>query len=202
MIEMQPVERFPPDGASLVCEFVVIGHPMTAGSKRAFIPRRGDGSMVTRPDGAPMVVTNDDTGAKGAAWRQDVAAAGLMAVDAELLSTEAGPRVGFGPDAPLALDILFVLARPKGHYRTGRNAHLLRDSAPSRPGTKPDALKLARAVEDALTSVIWRDDSLVVDGRQRKVFGSPERAEVRVWRLPATVAELPVPGQAALPAAA
>jgi Holliday junction resolvase RusA-like endonuclease len=66
---------------------------------------------------------------------------------------------------PVAVALVFVLARPKGHYRTGRNAHLLRDSAPTAPAGKPDIDKLSRAVLDAIGSAktVWVDDSQVAD---------------------------------------
>lgn len=63
---------------------------------------------------------------------------------------------------PVAANLAFVLPRPKGHWRTGRNAHLLRDSAPRHPGVKPDLDKLVRAIFDALTTAqLWTDDALV-----------------------------------------
>src|SRR5690606_25696178 len=64
-------------------------------------------------------------------------------------------------------DMVFTLARPRSHYRTGRNAHLLRDSAPARPTGAPDLSKLARATEDALTEAgVWKDDAAVVEYRR------------------------------------
>jgi Holliday junction resolvase RusA-like endonuclease len=68
------------------------------------------------------------------------------------------------PDGAVALRLAFSLPRPKGHYRTGRNAHLLRGSAPARPAGRPDVDKLARAVLDGLTEGgAFADDAQVVD---------------------------------------
>ena len=50
--------------------FFVPGIPISGGSKRAFIPRRKDGSMMTRASGAPMVVITDDAGEKNREWKQ------------------------------------------------------------------------------------------------------------------------------------
>lgn len=59
--------------------------------------------------------------------------------------------------------LVFLMKRPAGHYRTGRNAHLLRDAAPAYPAGKPDIDKLARAVLDGLTSGgAWKDDGQAV----------------------------------------
>jgi hypothetical protein len=63
---------------------------------------------------------------------------------------------------PLWAYVVFSLARPKSHWRTGRNAHLLRDGAPVRPGGYPDVSKLIRSTEDACTSAgLWHDDGQV-----------------------------------------
>jgi crossover junction endodeoxyribonuclease RusA len=83
------------------------------------------------------------------------------------LSNPAGPL-----DGPLVADMVFSFTRPKSHYRTGRNAHLLRGTAPTRPVGPPDLSKLARSTEDALTDAgVWADDARVVEyGRLAKVY--------------------------------
>lgn len=66
-------------------------------------------------------------------------------------------------DEALEVGMVFTFARPRSHYRTGRNAHLLRDGAPKHPTKPPDASKLIRSTEDALTDAgVWRDDALIV----------------------------------------
>lgn len=67
----------------------------------------------------------------------------------------------------------FIFARPKSHYRTGRNAHLLRDDAPIFKTSAPDLDKLCRALGDALTqSGVLRDDALIVEWVARKQWAS------------------------------
>lgn len=69
--------------------------------------------------------------------------------------------------APVRLGLVFALPRPKSHYRTGKHAGQLKPNAPRYCSTKPDASKLARAVEDALVdAAVIRDDSLVVEVRE------------------------------------
>lgn len=69
-----------------------------------------------------------------------------------------GPLLG----GPLKMGLAFYFTRPKGHYRTGKRSHLIRDSAPSYPAVKPDLTKLIRSTEDALKSVIFKDDAQIV----------------------------------------
>ena len=77
---------------------------------------------------------------------------------------------------PVRAWIRFTFDRPKSHYRTGRNALLLRDSAPSHPGRADGDLdKLVRAVCDALTDArVWTDDTQLVDLRARKFYAGED----------------------------
>jgi Holliday junction resolvase RusA-like endonuclease len=144
---------------------VVYGRPQPAGSKRAFVNHRTgrvhivDAAKGTKP------------------WQQQMAGAALEACGGEPLLL----------DGPLILDAKFFLRRPQGHFRTGRNAHLLRDGAAAYPTGRPDVTKLLRAVEDALTTVVWRDDAQVVYQLASKHYGTPERCEVRVNRAPVPI---------------
>lgn len=81
-------------------------------------------------------------------------------------------------EGAVQLDVTFSLRRPKDHYGTGRNADLLKASAPLRPSTKSnlpgghgDVDKLVRSVCDALTDAgVWADDCQVVELAARKVY--------------------------------
>lgn len=102
-------------------------------------------------------------------WRRDVAWTARAHYDAD-------PMVG-----PLGLDVVFVLPRPGGHFtRTGG----LRASAPAHPIVRPDATKLLRALEDACTGIVWRDDAQIVEQHVQKIYGAEAGARVRVWRVP------------------
>lgn len=139
----------------------VLGRAQPAGSKRAF----------PNPKTGKIIVTDDAKQSRP--WKQQVAGAAR----AEMSGEQAW-------DHPIKLTVLFVVGRPKGHYRTGRNAGLLREGAPSRPTVRPDATKLLRAVEDALTGIVWRDDAQVVDQHVAKVYGHPERCEIEIFYAP------------------
>jgi Holliday junction resolvase RusA-like endonuclease len=130
--------------------FTVAGTPVPGGSKKAWAhPTTG------------RILVADDSGARGREWRARVAA----------VAQQAWPD---GPlEGPLVLTVTFHLARPKGHFGTGKNARNTRPSAPLYPANKPDTSKLVRALEDALTGVLWRDDSQVVTQHVAKRWGVP-----------------------------
>ncbi len=141
--------------------FSVLGKPEPAGSKR-IVPIMGKGRV---PTGRYRVV--DDNPA-GEGWRKLVAVAGREARGSAPNGTFLGPIEG-----PVKVWMSFYLARPKGHFGTGRNAALLKPSAPPLPIVRPDSLKLARGTEDALTGIIWRDDAQVVDLVIHKRYADP-----------------------------
>jgi Holliday junction resolvase RusA-like endonuclease len=134
--------------------FVVYGEAQSAGSKRAFKNPRSDRIIVT------------DDNPKSRHWKTAVA-------------SEARLHVGEGAalfDGPLELRLVFYRPRPKGHF----GVKGLRAKAPPYPTTKPDTTKLIRAVEDALTKIVWRDDAQVVRQSAEKVYGEPARVEILI----------------------
>ncbi|GAA0969989.1 hypothetical protein GCM10009555_018120 [Acrocarpospora macrocephala] len=154
----------------------VHGTPAPQGSKRHV----GNGVMV-------------ESSKKVKPWRQDVKAAALAAMEARstVLYGGIGQVSLVRLTGAVALDITFTFTRPKSHYRTGRNAHLLRDAAPVRPIGYPDASKILRSTEDALTEAgVWEDDSRVVDVSVAKRYAleGPDTlhvpgAVIRIWAL-------------------
>jgi crossover junction endodeoxyribonuclease RusA len=91
----------------------------------------------------------------------------------------------FGPWPFVGVAVWFRLKRPKGHYRTGRFAHLLRDQAPAYPDRYPDLDKLCRSTLDALRmGGAYRDDAQVVKLYAHKVYadqGEEPGALIRVF---------------------
>ena len=83
----------------------------------------------------------------------------------------------------IAATFTFYRPRPKSHFGTGRNAAILKPSAPTYPIGRPDALKLARAVEDAMTGVVYSDDALIVREVLTKFWGEPARVEIAIEAL-------------------
>lgn len=74
---------------------------------------------------------------------------------------------------PLGAELTFTLPRPKGHYGTGRNADLVKPTAPPHPvghGTG-DIDKLTRLILDALQDThVLPDDCAIVELNARKVW--------------------------------
>lgn len=73
-------------------------------------------------------------------------------------------------DCPIHVDLLFYFSRPKSHFRSGKNAHLLKESAPKWHTSKPDVDNLFKFVTDAMTKVYWRDDSLICSSSVMKLY--------------------------------
>lgn len=130
--------------------FFVPGIPKTAGSKRAIpiFARKGDKSSWRG-----NVVVDDNK--KGKDWRGDIQAVAKRAYDGD-------PILG-----PLKLELTFVMPRPGYHFGTKG----LKPNAPFWPQVKPDVIKLARAVEDALTGILWRDDAQICQEPLQKHYG-------------------------------
>ena len=78
-------------------------------------------------------------------------------------------------EGALWVTMVFYLPRPKSHFRTGKYANLLKDSAPEHHTSKPDGDNLAKGTLDALTGIqVWRDDSQVVSLSVSKVWAQTE----------------------------
>lgn len=140
-----------------VVAFAVFGDPAPAGSK----------TRATSPDGSRTWTR--DSSKRSYPWKAAVSAAAGKAMAGKPLL-----------EGPLFVELIFYRVRPKTHLGTGRNVGVLKASAPPRPLTKPDVLKMARAVEDAMTGIVYRDDAAIVVERLEKRYGEPARVEVYV----------------------
>lgn len=89
---------------------------------------------------------------------------------------------------PVAVLMDFELPRSKSHFGTGRNAGLIKASAPKYPATAPDCDKLVRAVLDSVTmgGNVWQDDGqvcrMIVDKRYADVDSAPG-VHIEIWCL-------------------
>lgn len=150
----------------MTVKFTVYGIAQPAGSKRGFKNPRTGGIIIT------------DANKKAKPWQAIVANAAADAMiggdpEGQSRILEVRPLL----EGPLLLELTFWMPRPKGHFGAKGN---VKPKSPRFPTVKPDVLKLARAVEDALTGIVWRDDSQVVSEVLQKSYGEPARCEVRV----------------------
>jgi Holliday junction resolvase RusA-like endonuclease len=150
-------------------EFTVLGEPQPQGSK-----------TIVRRKGKRPVVREDNPLTQP--WRQAVAAAALKAIGT--YTADEGTS-GYNPplEGPLQLRAVFVFARPQAHFGTGRNSGRLKPSAPNYCRTRPDVDKLLRAVGDAITGIVCRDDAQIVVAHAEKHYGEPACAHVVVEQL-------------------
>lgn len=137
--------------------FVVAGVSQPQGSSSAFVPKGWK-----RP-----IVTSANKNLKF--WRQAIASTAAVA----MVQSRAQPFTA----GPIALDVTFYLPRPK-RFLTKKWAAV---DVPH--VSTPDTDKLLRGCKDALTRVVWRDDSQVTDVIARKRYcaeGEVPRAEITV----------------------
>lgn len=149
--------------------FFVRGEARPAGSKNSYVPTDKKGNPYRRKDGGIVVSTVDASGEKGKGWRSDVRDAAS--------NVYTGEPVG---KVPLEFIAVFVVARPKKHYRGDNPTRGLRPDAPAFPLKNPDVLKMARAMEDALQGVLYAEDNCIVWEKLHKVYGNRVGAHVRV----------------------
>lgn len=90
-------------------------------------------------------------------WRQLVAMAAV----------EAGVQLIRGP---VRMSAVFLFTRPAGHFRKDGT---LKPSAPVHHCVKPDASKLQRSTEDALSKLAYEDDCRIVALSCEKRYCAP-----------------------------
>ena len=136
-------------------EIWIAGVPQPGGSKKGFFSPKLKRVIIT------------DANAKAKPWKASVAQAASEKVTTML-------------EGPLKVRMDFVFPRPKGHYGSGKNASVLKPSAPPFPIGRPDAGKVARSTEDALTGILWRDDAQIVTELLTKRDGDQAGCLIRV----------------------
>lgn len=115
----------------------------------------GQGSKVKLSHGAMV----DSNAKRLRPWRATVSAAAREALEEMYPDGQVLPL--FGRGVPVHVSLVFTFARPASHYGTGRNAAVLKPSAPAEHIGFPDVDKAQRAALDAFT-----DAGVVADDRQ------------------------------------
>lgn len=139
--------------------FFVAGIPVPKGSAKAFVNKKTQKAQV--------IQTNRE---KQKPWASSIAYS-AMQVSHSLMQ------------GPVMLELDFVMPRPRTHYGTGYNSDKLKNYAPYYHTSKPDLDKLERCIKDALTGVVWHDDSQVCVMMSAKVYGDIPGVHVSVTEL-------------------
>lgn len=142
---------------STVVGFTVYGKPAQMGSKKAFV--RGGRAIIT-----------DDNSAKRKQWANAVASAAAAVMGGRSVIS-----------SPVYLQATFYFQRPKSHFGSGKNADVLKTSAPMFHSQTPDLDKLIRCLGDAMAGIVYRDDSQIVSVlATRRWTTEQERCEVEL----------------------
>ena len=147
-------------------EFEVTGKAASQGSV-AYHPVKDAFGVPLIRNGRPVLIPHHDSKTLKP-WRRRVAA------NARLAMRGCSPLTG-----PVELTVTISRCRPKSHFNSRGE---LKPDAPEYPITRPDTLKQVRAVEDALTGIVWLDDSQVVDHRLVKIFNPTPKVVISVHR--------------------
>lgn len=157
----------PSTGPRLLVEFSVIGAQKTQGSKIVCVRFDRQGNPIMKNGRVETFMRDDNRDLPK--WRRYVA-------------REAAKHFPDGLVAgPVRLEIEFRVPRPNRHFGTGRNAGVLKSHSPRHPIGRPDLDKLARAICDSLTAVVWCDDAQVVDLVLSKRYGPRFETTVKVY---------------------
>jgi len=109
--------------------------------------------------------------------------AGFVA-QARMHAAKEAERLGWEPFAgPVAVTYRFFFSRPKSHFGTGKNAETVKKTAPADHAQRPDLVNLLKCLEDALTGIVWRDDSQVAEIDAAKFWAQRDAVEVTVEKL-------------------
>ena len=130
---------------------------------KIFIPVRG----LPAPQGSKRHIGHGimiENSKKVKPWRQDVRAAAIDHYEGDIIGSA------------VEVEIIFLFARPKSHYGTGKNANKLKQKAPEfvTSSATGDIDKLCRSTLDGLSAkaggTVIKDDSLVVSLKAVKKY--------------------------------
>lgn len=163
-------------------EFFVEGTPKPQGSKKIFFNHKTGKAVMVEAAGDPLKK-----------WRKRVAEEASVHYFSEPVhsASEFPSEPVHSASEPFTkcvrVSLIFRLKRPKSHYRTGKFSDVLKEEhVATRHGKRPDADKLARAVLDGLTGVVFVDDSQVFDLSVLKTWqkrNEPEGCYIKVTEI-------------------
>lgn len=168
----RPVDATPPWPVGMELQFYVGGvEVVPKGSMRAFLPKGWSRPVIT-----------DSGGKELRAYENAIRNAARAELDRRALPCAIRQ--------PFEVHMCFYLARPDADFDKHRN---VKPGARATPWVKPDLDKMQRGALDALTKLVWDDDSRVVRLVVEKRFSDATRdvgTWIRVRALAATLREL------------
>ncbi len=135
--------------------FFVPGTPRPGGSKTSGMSKSG--KMFVRP-------ANKET----KIWMAVVSYHARQYYQGELLT------------GAIKASFVFTMKRPKAHYRANGD---LKETAPLFHVSRPDVGKLVRSTEDALSGIIYRDDSQIAVRDEKKIYGEKTGVEILIQEI-------------------
>ena len=75
---------------------------------------------------------------------------------------------------PIKCTLHFFCKRPKNHYKTGKNAHILKDTAPTYNTNNKDLDNMVKFVLDALNNKLYTDDCLIIEINCIKTYSNSD----------------------------
>ena len=75
---------------------------------------------------------------------------------------------------PIRCILNFYCKRPKTHYKTGKNSHILKDTAPKYNINNKDLDNMVKFVLDALNDKLYTDDSLIFEITCSKMYSEKD----------------------------
>jgi Holliday junction resolvase RusA-like endonuclease len=150
--------------------FIVAGEAEPGGSKQAFVPLHPTTKEPYRRNGGGIVVSVVDANKNAEHWKKHVAKVARNEYSGPVFTDF------------LRVTWIFYQPRPQFHYTSTGKLSKAGIETPW-PNVKPDATKLVRAAEDALRSICYSDDAIIVKQIAEKEYGSPARMEVTIEEL-------------------
>ena len=80
--------------------------------------------------------------------------------------------------APISLELVFYMSRPRNHYGTGKKSGILKDSAPEYHSSRPDIDNFCKFVMDSLNDIYYKDDALICLLKASKIYSENPRTEI------------------------
>lgn len=75
---------------------------------------------------------------------------------------------------PIKCNLNFYCKRPKSHYKTGKNSHILKDTSPKYNTNNKDLDNMVKFILDALNGKLYIDDCQIVEINCKKMYSESD----------------------------